>query len=89
MKPWEILSEFVRSLFIMSATGSTIALLLLILKPIFKNKIPKRIQYYLWILVLVAFLVPFSSFISLPFATPMASLQEMLDKNVKTTVEYR
>lgn len=89
MNPWETLSEIVRTLFIMSATGSMVVLLLLIFKPIFKNHLPKRTQYYLWVLVLAAFLVPFSVFVLLPFATPMAPLQEMLDENVKTTAERR
>jgi beta-lactamase regulating signal transducer with metallopeptidase domain len=89
MNPWETLSEIVRTLLIMSATGSMVVLLLFVLKPIIKNHLPKSTQYYLWVLVLVAFLVPFSVFVSLPFATPMAPLQEVLDENVKTTMERR
>lgn len=89
MSFWEILSEIVRTLLIMSATGGVVALLLFVLKPIVKNRIPKSGQYYLWCLVLVAFLVPFYVFVSLPFATPMAPLQEVIDENVQTTVERR
>lgn len=89
MSFWETLSEIVRTLLIMSATGGVVALLLFVLKPIIKNRIPKSGQYYLWSLVLVAFLIPFSVFVSLPFATPMARLQEVIDENVQTTVERR
>lgn len=55
----ETLSKIVQTILIMSATGSIIALLLFALKPIVKNHLPKNTQYYLWVLVLVAFLVPF------------------------------
>lgn len=89
MSFWETISEIARTLLIMSVTGGVVALLLFTLKPIIKNRIPKSNQYYLWIIVLVAFLVPFSNFVSLPFATPMVPLQEVLDENVKTTVERR
>lgn len=81
------LSYLARTLLLMSATGSVIVLLLLILKPIIKNYIPKYIQYYLWVLVVIAFLVPFSSFVSLPFVTPMIPLQEIVDENIRSTVE--
>lgn len=83
----ETLIKIVQTILIMSATGSIIALLLFALKPIVKNHLPKNTQYYLWVLVLVAFLVPFSTFVSLPFATPMTAVQEVIDQNIIATDE--
>lgn len=83
----ETLIKIVQTILIMSATGSIIALLLFALKPIVKNHLPKNTQYYLWVLVLVAFLVPFSTFVSLPFATPMTAVQEVIDQNIISTDE--
>lgn len=89
MNEWQTFSELVRTILMMSATGGVIALLLFALKPVIKNRFPKSVQYYLWCLALVAFLVPFSVFVSLPFTTPMSQIQEVLNENIKTTVERR
>mgnify|MGYP000849562543 FL=1 len=89
MSFWKTLSEIVRTLLIMSATGSIIALLLFVLKLAIKNHLPKNAQYYLWVLALIAFLVPFSVFVSLPFATPMTPVQTIIETNVKSTVEWQ
>jgi len=89
MNPWILLSELVRTVLLMSATGSIVALLLFAFKPLLKNYLPKSTQYYLWVFVIIAFLVPFSLFASLPFNTPLSPLHEILEKKVKTTVERR
>lgn len=89
MNSWKVLSEVVQTLIIMSATGGIIALIVFALKSIMKNHLPKNIQYGLWLVVLMAFLVPFSAFLFLPFATPMTPFQEVVDKNVKSTVQWQ
>lgn len=89
MSFWETLSKIVQTILIMSATGSVITLLLFALKPMIKNRFPKSVQYYLWCLALVAFLVPFSVLVSLPFATPMAPVQNIIETNVKSTAEWQ
>ena len=88
MTEWEIVCEIVRTILLMSVTGGAVALLLFAIKPIIKNGIPKTAQYYLWTLVLVALLVPFSIFISMPVNTPITSAKEVIDDNVKTTQEW-
>jgi len=80
MNPWILLSELVRTVLLMSATGSIVALLLFAFKPLLKNYLPKSTQYYLWVFVIIAFLVPFSLFASLPFNTPLSPLHEILEK---------
>lgn len=87
MSGWEFISEIARSIIIMSLTGSIIALLLFALKPMIKNHLPKSVQYYLWVIVLIALLVPFSTFVSVPISTPMAPVQEVLLTHVKSTAE--
>lgn len=88
MNAWQIAAELFRTVLIMSITGSVIALLLFVLKPLLKNLIPKAAQYYLWCLVLIALLIPFSSFIVVPVTTPMLPVQEMIEENIKTNTEW-
>lgn len=87
MNAWKLISEIARTILIMSITGSIIALLLFAIKPLIKNRIPKSVQYYLWSLVLVAMLMPFSTFLSLTVSTPMAPVQEIIKSNVKSFAE--
>ena len=89
MSLWQILSALVRTLLMMSLAGSMLAVLLYILQPLWKYKIPKRVQHGLWCLVLVTFLVPVSAFVSLPVATPLSPVQAVCDAHIKTTAEQR
>lgn len=54
------MNDLVRLILSLSLSGSILALLILILKPMMKHKISKAIQYYIWILVLMRLVVPFS-----------------------------
>lgn len=87
MSGWGFISEIARSIAGMSLSGSIIALLLFALKPIMKNRLPKSVQYYLWVFVLIALLMPFSTFVSVPIRTPMAPVREILTANIKSTEE--
>lgn len=89
MSVWQSLSALVRTLLMMSLAGSILAVLLYVLQPLWKYKIPKRVQYGLWCLVLVTFLVPVSAFVSLPVATPLSPVQAVCDAHIKTTAEQR
>lgn len=52
------------SLFIMvlslTISASALAILLLIFKPLIKNRMPKKIQYLLWIIIIMRLIIPFS-----------------------------
>jgi beta-lactamase regulating signal transducer with metallopeptidase domain len=50
----------------MSMSGSVLAVLLFMLKPLMRNRLPKSVQYYLWLVVVFALLVPVSDIIVLP-----------------------
>lgn len=83
MRVWEIVSAIVRAILIMSVGGSVIALMLFALRPLIKNRVPKLTQYYMWLLVVAAFLIPFSVFITLPFNTPLVPVQRIIETNIK------
>ena len=59
------MSEIIRTIIIMSATGGIIALLLFILKPLIRNRLPKSTQYYLWLVAIFAMLIPVSQIVVL------------------------
>ena len=60
------MTDFVRTIIIMSATGSVLSLLLFVIKPLVRNRLPKSTQYYLWLVAIIAMLVPISQIIVLP-----------------------
>ncbi len=54
------MSEFIKILLSLSVSGALLLLLILGLKPLYKNKFSKRWQYYIWIVVALRFLLPFT-----------------------------
>jgi beta-lactamase regulating signal transducer with metallopeptidase domain len=50
----------------MSLSGSIIALFLFLMKPLLRDKLPKYSQYYLWLVVIAALLLPVSKMVTLP-----------------------
>ncbi|MEY8425575.1 M56 family metallopeptidase [Lachnospiraceae bacterium 38-14] len=69
------MNEFIKVLLSMSVSGALLLLLILGLKPLYKNKFSKRWQYYIWIVVALRFLLPFT-----PDTTIVGSLFEKIDK---------
>ncbi|MCB2289330.1 DUF4825 domain-containing protein [Clostridium sp. CS001] len=53
-------SETVNLLLSLSLSGSIIAVLIFAIKPFIKNKLSKSLQYYIWIVVLLRLIIPFS-----------------------------
>jgi beta-lactamase regulating signal transducer with metallopeptidase domain len=84
------MTEIIRTILVMSVSGSIIALLLFAIKPLIKNRLPKSAQYYMWLIVVAALLVPVSRFISIPqYAehVPPAPIHSIVEWNVISTVE--
>ena len=54
------MNEFMKILLSLSVSGALLLLLILGLKPLYKNKFSKRWQYYIWIVVALRFLFPFT-----------------------------
>ncbi len=69
------MNEFIKILLSLSISGALLLLLILGLKPLYKNKFNKRWQYYIWIVVALRFLLPFT-----PDTTIVGSLFEKFDK---------
>ena len=73
------MNEFVKILLSLSVSGALLLLLILGLKPLYKNKFSKRWQYYIWIVVALRFLLPFT-----PDTTIIGSLFEKFDTTAIT-----
>ncbi|MCL2696403.1 MAG: M56 family metallopeptidase, partial [Clostridiales bacterium] len=65
------MTDAIRTLLIMSITGSILALLLFAIKPLARDRLPKSAQYYLWLVILFALLVPLSMIVVLPDNSPL------------------
>lgn len=74
------MSEFMKILLSLSVSGSLLLLLVLGLKPLYKNSFSRRWQYYIWIIVALRFLLPFT-----PDATIVGSLFERFDRAAITS----
>ena len=73
------MSEIIKILLSLSVSGALLLLLILGLKPLYKNKFSKRWQYYIWIVVALRFLLPFT-----PDTTIIGSLFEKFDTTAIT-----
>ena len=73
------MNEFIKVLLSLSVSGALLLLLILGLKPLYKNKFSKRWQYYIWIVVALRFLLPFT-----PDTTIIGSLFEKFDTTAIT-----
>ncbi|MCL2083768.1 MAG: M56 family metallopeptidase [Oscillospiraceae bacterium] len=60
------MSGLIRTVLVMSVSGSIVAALLFALKPLIRNRLPKSAQYYLWMVAVAALLVPVSVIVKLP-----------------------
>ncbi|MCL2379134.1 MAG: M56 family metallopeptidase [Defluviitaleaceae bacterium] len=83
-------SELLRTVVIMTVSGSLLSLLLLLFKPVARHRLPKSAQYILWLVVLAAFLVPVSRIAVLPGpARDIAPIHSMVERNVISAAEAR
>ncbi|MCL2747358.1 MAG: M56 family metallopeptidase, partial [Oscillospiraceae bacterium] len=78
------MTDVIRTLLIMSITGSILALLLFAIKPLARDRLPKSAQYYLWLVVLFTLLVPISMIVVLPDNSPLpaAPVQSVVEQIV-------
>ena len=78
------MTDAIRAILIMSLSGSILGLLLFALKPLARDRLPKSAQYYLWLVVLAALLVPVSMIVILPENAPLpvAPVQSVVERIV-------
>lgn len=73
--------EIMKLILLMTFTGSIISIFLFILKPVIKDKLPKSFQYYMWLSVVIAFMLPVSKMIVIPISNqsvmPMKSINNI------------
>ena len=82
------LSELVRTIIIMTLSGGLLALLLLLIKPLIRHRLPKAAQYFFWLVVLFTFLIPVSRIITLPGTiADIAPFYSVVGRNVVSTAE--
>lgn len=71
------MNEFIKTFLSLSVSGTLLLLLILGLKQLYKNKFSRRWQYYVWIIVALRFLLPFT-----PDNTIVGSLFEKFDTTI-------
>lgn len=54
------MNEIIKLILSLSLSGSILALILFSIKPFIKNRLSKSIQYYIWVIVLLRLILPFS-----------------------------
>lgn len=70
------MKEVLLTLLSLTLSGSLLCMLLLLLRPVMGNRVPRAVSYYLWLAVLLRFLIPFGYGITLP--QPPQPTQEMV-----------
>ena len=70
--------ELLKTLLSLSLSGTLLILLLLLLRPVYRNRLSKRWQYYIWLLVIARLLLPL---------TPETSLMGTLFRQVELQIE--
>jgi len=54
------MNEQIKLILSLSLSGSILAGIVIVMKPFIKHKLSRSIQYYIWIVVLLRLLIPFS-----------------------------
>jgi beta-lactamase regulating signal transducer with metallopeptidase domain len=70
----------------MSLTGGALTVLLLLVKPLIRDRMPMSAQYYLWFVVVAALLIPVSKLMTLPVAV-VPPISKTVDQYVITAEE--
>ena len=77
------MNEFMKTLLSLSVSGTLLLLFLLGLKRLYKNKFSRGWQYYIWVIVALRFLLPFTA-----DTTVVGSLFEKFDAKTVTDGSY-
>lgn len=55
------MSGFIKILLSLSFSGTFLTIVLLLLKPLYKNRLSQKWQYYIWLVVIARLLLPFTT----------------------------
>lgn len=72
------MNEALKIVLSLSLSGSLLILILYLLRPLFKERLSKRWQYYIWLVVIVRLLLPFA-----PETNLMGTLFQEIDKGME------
>lgn len=72
------MKEILLTLLSLTLSGSLLCGLLLLLRSVMGNRVPKAVSYYLWLAVLLRFLIPLGYGVALP--QPAAAIQETVQQ---------
>lgn len=87
------MNEILKLFISLSVSGSILALVLFAIKPLVKNRLSKQWQYYIWLIVILRFLIPFSPEVSVVgsfsnYVESRSSLSTVSDGQAPVTAEY-
>lgn len=68
------MNELLKIVLSLSLSGALLILVLLLCKPLFRDRISKRWQYYIWLVVIARLLLPFT-----PETSPVGTLFQQVD----------
>src|SRR5450830_1218496 len=63
------MSELMRTLISMSLSGAIVTVVLLVMKPLSRQHLSQRWQYYVWLLVVLRLLLPLAPTVTVPSGT--------------------
>lgn len=69
------MNEILKVVLSLSLSGALLILVLLLCKPLFRNRISKRWQYYIWLVIIARLLLPFT-----PETSPVGTLFHKVDR---------
>ena len=72
------MNEALKIVLSLSLSGSILILILHLLRPLFKDRLSKRWQYYIWLVVVARLLLPFA-----PETNLMGTLFQGIDKDME------
>ncbi len=77
--------DIIHTIFGLSLSGTILILLLFLYKPFYKNRLSQTWQYYIYLIVVIRLLFPFTiRFITIDHFFPQKEIPIQLEKNVKT-----
>ena len=54
------MTDFIKILLSLSASGTVLVIILFLFRPLYKNRLSQKWQYYIWLVVIARLLLPFT-----------------------------
>lgn len=80
----EYAAGIIKTIILMTSSGSIISIIMFALKPIIKDKLPKMFQYYMWFPAIIFFMLPVPKIVqvSIPnnFVMPTTPMHDIMQR---------